>query len=86
VSDEKIEILGLRFKGDPICRAGKFGSFAREFGASFRGLEYPGLLKHSVLTHHRQAQGVAETIRFLSERLLTPRSRAVGAAGAAAPT
>jgi dienelactone hydrolase len=86
VSDEKIEILGLRYKGDPICRSAKFGSFTREFGASFRGLEYPGLLKHSVLTHHRQAEGVAETIRFLGERLLTRRARAAEAAGAAAPS
>lgn len=77
-------ILGLRFKGDPTCPAGRFRRLKREFGEAFEAIELddahanPAGPKpaHSVLTKHlidEEGQPTREalerTLSFLREHL-----------------
>jgi dienelactone hydrolase len=77
-------ILGLRFKGDPMCRAARFGMLRQEFGVAFEGIEIEDRYAnpkgkppaHSVLTRHLiDAEGeptqaaLARTLIFLREQL-----------------
>ena len=38
-SAEGVTVLGLRFTGDPMCRAERFETLRRELGAGFEGIE-----------------------------------------------
>jgi dienelactone hydrolase len=60
-------VLGLRFTGDPAV-GDRFDTLARELGAGFIAVEFPGR-RHSVLTEHRRAEGVARVLEFLHDRL-----------------
>lgn len=60
VTDDGARILGLRFKGDRVCRAERFQQLRATFGDAFEGIELddstanpkgPGP-PHSVLTNH----------------------------------
>ena len=77
-------ILGLRFKGDPMCKAARFESLRKEFGAAFECIELEDAdanpkgspPPHSVLTRHLiDADGqptraaLDRTLSFLKEQL-----------------
>jgi len=77
-------ILGLRFKGDPMCRAARFASLQREFGGAFESIELDDASAnpsgspppHSVLTRHLidtdgqpTRAALERTLAFLHERL-----------------
>jgi dienelactone hydrolase len=79
-------IVGLRFKGDPLCKAARFQTLRNEFGAAFESIEIDdqhanpkgSSPPHSVLTRHLiDAQGqptraaLNRTLSFLHEQLLT---------------
>lgn len=88
-AQEKIDkhgarILGLRFKGDPMCRAARFASLQKEFGDAFEPIEIDNQFAnpngspppHSVLTRHLiDAEGqptraaLERTLTFLTEQL-----------------
>lgn len=78
------KILGLRFKGDPMCKAARFASLRDEFGDAFEGIELEDEFAnpkgspppHSVLTRHLiDAAGqptraaLDRTLAFLKEQL-----------------
>lgn len=79
------KVLGLRFKGDPMCPPEKFASLRRELGDGFEGIELdddtanpdsPAPKPHSVLTVDlidRDGEATKEAakrvISFLRERL-----------------
>jgi dienelactone hydrolase len=78
------KILGLRFKGDPMCRAARFASLRREFGDAFESIEIDNHFAnpngspppHSVLTRHLidtvgqpTRAALDRTLSFLTEQL-----------------
>jgi hypothetical protein len=78
-------ILGLRFKGDPMCKAARFATLRAEFGTHFEGIELDDQHAnprgspppHSVLTRHLiddegqpTRAAVERTIAFLREQLV----------------
>jgi len=63
---EDIPVLGMRFEGDPLCRAARFDALREGFGARFRELVLPGA-KHSVLTTHFKDLSPADQSRVWSE-------------------
>lgn len=78
------KILGLRFKGDPMCRAARFAALRQEFGDAFEAIEIDNHFAnphgspppHSVLTRHLiDADGqptraaLDRTLSFLSQQL-----------------
>ena len=82
--DRGARILGLRFKGDPMCRAARFERLRNEFGAAFEAIELDDACAnpkgtsppHSVLTRHMlDTQGqptraaLERTLAFLREQL-----------------
>jgi dienelactone hydrolase len=86
IDNHGARILGLRFKGDPMCRAARFASLRNEFGAAFEGIEIDDQFAnpkgssppHSVLTRHLiDAEGqptrdaLTRTLSFLREQLVT---------------
>jgi dienelactone hydrolase len=77
-------ILGLRFKGDPMCRAARFAALQAEFGRHFEAIELEDAganplgspPPHSVLTRHLIDESgqptraaLERTIEFLREQL-----------------
>ena len=73
--DESIPVLGLRFRGDRLCRRARFESLRRGFGERFRGIEVDGG-GHSVLTMDFGAMSPGDQDRvwrglvgYLNERL-----------------
>ncbi len=80
------KVLGLRFKGDPMCPPEKFESLRRELGAGFEGIELddqyanpasPAPKPHSVLTvdlidrdGEPTKEAAKRVIAFFQERLL----------------
>lgn len=86
IDNRGARILGLRFKGDPMCKAARFASLRKEFGAAFESIEIDDRHAnpkgspppHSVLTRHLiDATGqptrlaLDRTLSFLREQLLT---------------
>lgn len=84
IKHQNARLLGLRFKGDPFCRAERFARLRDEFGDAFEGIELPDeaanpkAMKpvHSVLTNHlidEQGQptrkALDRTLAFLHEQL-----------------
>lgn len=84
VDRQGARILGLRFEGDPMCRAERFAHLREEFGDAFEGIEIadaaanPKGMKppHSVLTNHlidEEGQptraALDRTLAFLHEQL-----------------
>lgn len=76
---EGIPVLGLRFKGDSLCRRERFDALRAAFGERFRPVEVEGA-GHSVLTYHFDRLSSADKSRvwreltgFLKERLSSPR-------------
>lgn len=72
---EGIPVLGLRFTGDPLCRAARFKTLRDGFGERFRPIEVEGK-GHSVLTMQFASMDAADRARvwdgltgFLNERL-----------------
>jgi dienelactone hydrolase len=63
-------VLGLRYRGDKAVGT-RFDTLRAELGDRFRAVEFDGR-KHSVLTDHRQDEGVAAVLAFFRERLLVP--------------
>jgi dienelactone hydrolase len=78
------KILGLRFKGDPMCRAARFASLRQEFGDAFESIELDDACAnpkgsrppHSVLTRHLIDQdgqptraALDRTLAFLTAQL-----------------
>lgn len=62
-------VLGLRYTGDRAVGT-RFATLARLLGDKFIAVEFPGT-DHSVLTQHRQQEGVDRVLAFLHERLST---------------
>jgi dienelactone hydrolase len=60
-------VMGLRYTEDPAVGT-RFDTLRRELGDRFLAVEFPGK-KHSVLTEHRQQEGVDRVLAFLHERL-----------------
>jgi dienelactone hydrolase len=60
-------VMGLRYAGDPAVGT-RFDTLHRELGDRFIAVEFPGK-KHSVLTEHRQQEGVDKVLGFFHERL-----------------
>ncbi|MGH3745351.1 MAG: dienelactone hydrolase family protein [Mycobacteriales bacterium] len=60
-------VMGLRYTDDPAVGT-RFDTLRRELGDRFVAVEFPGR-KHSVLTEHRQQEGVDRVLAFLHERL-----------------
>ncbi|MFA5941341.1 MAG: dienelactone hydrolase family protein [Sinimarinibacterium sp.] len=84
IEHDDARILGLRFKGDPLCRAERFERLRDTFGDAFEGIEIDdrhakkgtALPPHSVLTTHlidRDGQptraALDRTLAFLGEQL-----------------
>lgn len=61
------QVLGLRYRDDPMTGT-RFDTLSRELGTQFLRVEFPGR-KHSVLTVHRQQEGVDRVLAFLTEKL-----------------
>jgi dienelactone hydrolase len=85
IDNHGVRILGLRFKGDPMCKAARFAALRAEFGSAFEGIEIDDRYAnprgspppHSVLTRHLiDTEGqptraaVERTIAFLREQLI----------------
>lgn len=62
------QVMGLRYRGDRAVGT-RFATLRRELGDGFIAVEFDGS-KHSVLTEHRQQEGVERVLAFLRERLL----------------
>jgi len=90
IEHQGARILGLRFKGDPLCRAERFETLRATFGPAFESIELDNrcakpdaaLPPHSILTTHlidRQGEPTREalerTLAFLGEQL-KPASQA----------
>jgi len=60
-------VMGLRYTEDAAVGT-RFDTLRRELGDRFLAVEFPGK-KHSVLTEHRQQEGVDRVLAFLHERL-----------------
>ncbi len=67
VKDRDCPVLGLRYRGDPAIGS-RFDTLQRELGSNFLAVEFPGR-KHSVLTEHRQQEGVDRVLAFLHQQL-----------------
>jgi dienelactone hydrolase len=67
VKDNGCPVMGLRYTGDPAVGS-RFDTLRRELGDRFIAVEFPGR-KHSVLTEHRQQEGVDRVLGFLTEQL-----------------
>lgn len=65
--DAGCPVLGLRYRDDPAVGT-RFDTLRRELGDNFTAVEFPGK-QHSVLTVHRQQEGVDRVLAFLHERL-----------------
>jgi dienelactone hydrolase len=85
IDNHVARILGLRFKGDPMCKAARFASLRSEFGPAFEGIEIGDQFAnpngspppHSVLTRHLiDAEGqptrdaLTRTLSFLRQQLI----------------
>ncbi len=84
IDQQGARILGLRFMGDPVCRAERFAHLRSELGDAFEGIEIPdeaanpqGMKPpHSVLTNHLidkdgepTRAALERTLAFLHEHL-----------------
>jgi dienelactone hydrolase len=65
------EVLGLRFVDDKLVGS-RFESLRRELGDAFIAVEFPGS-QHSVLTEHRQDEGVQRVLDFFRSKLQQER-------------
>lgn len=89
VADGSARVLGLRFKGDPMCPGARFERLRKELGDGFEGIELdassanPNAPKpaHSVITNHLIDEAgeptraaLDRTIAFLNERLRETRA------------
>ena len=88
---DDVQILGLRFTDDPLCRKGRFDAISEVFGDRFIRVEIDssesnahGIRRaaHSVLTEdfvdtegHPTKDAMDQVLAFLSERLLDPANR-----------
>lgn len=85
IARRQARILGLRFKGDPFCRAERFERLRAEFGTAFEAIEIEDRFAnpkgspppHSVLTRHLiDAAGqptraaLERTLQFFREQLV----------------
>jgi hypothetical protein len=85
INNQGVRILGLRFKGDPMCKAARFAALRAEFGDAFEGIEIDDQHAnpkaspppHSVLTRHLidgdgqpTRAALDRTLAFLREQLL----------------
>lgn len=63
-------VLGLRYTGDRLVGT-RFATLQALLGDRFRAVEFPSAhrTEHSVLTEHRQDEGVRAVLEFLAERL-----------------
>ncbi len=61
------QVLGLRYRGD-VMTGTRFDTLSDELGEQFLRVEFPGR-KHSVLTAHRQQEGVDRVLAFFTEKL-----------------
>jgi dienelactone hydrolase len=64
---EGCAILGLRYRNDKATGT-RFDSYRQQFGDKFIAVEFEGK-GHSVLTEHRQQEGVDRVLGFLKEKL-----------------
>lgn len=84
IDGQGARILGLRFKGDPMCKQGRFERLREEFGSAFECMEIDDVHAnpkgspppHSVLTRHLiDSEGqptraaLERTLSFLQEQL-----------------
>jgi dienelactone hydrolase len=84
-AEERLKVVGLRFAGDPICRAARFRCLSHELGEAFEAIELPDAVAnpraskppHCVLTLHLMDRDGEPTraaldrvLGFLRERLL----------------
>ncbi len=64
------QVLGLRFKGDPMVGK-RFETLTRELGDAFIKVEFEGH-RHSTVTTHRRQEGVDRVLAFFAEKLDAP--------------
>jgi hypothetical protein len=84
-AEERLQVIGLRFAGDPICRQARFRALRRELGDGFEAIELADSAAnarargppHCVLTLHlidRDGEptkaALNKVLGFLRERLL----------------
>jgi dienelactone hydrolase len=63
------EVLGLRFKKDPMVGS-RFRTLERELGGAFIKVEFEGM-GHSTVTEQRQQEGVDRVLSFFEAKLRT---------------
>lgn len=61
------EVLGLRYKSDPMVGK-RFETLTRELGDAFIRVEFAGI-KHSTVSTHRKHEGVDRVLAFFEEKL-----------------
>jgi dienelactone hydrolase len=66
---EGLEVLGLRYAGDPMSPAERFDHLRRQLGDSFIAVELPGK-QHSVLTEHLDVPSRDKVLDFFRQKLL----------------
>lgn len=72
-AQEGCQVLGLRFTGDKLVGT-RFDSLRALLGDAFIAVEFPSTKSsdHSVLTEHRQEEGVRQVIDFFEKKLSSP--------------
>ena len=68
-----LEVLGLRYAGDPMVPGERFEFLRQQLGDAFVCVEIPGK-KHSVLTEHLDAAARDQVLDLFRRKLLTGRS------------
>ena len=62
------EVLGLRYKGDPMAPRQRFDRLTEEIGDAFIRVELDGKL-HGTVTEHRSQVAVDAVLSFFEEKL-----------------
>jgi dienelactone hydrolase len=62
------EVLGLRYKGDPMVPRQRFERLTEEIGDAFIKVELDGKL-HSTVTEHRSQEAVDAVLAFFADKL-----------------
>lgn len=72
-AEEGCQVLGLRFTGDKLVGT-RFATLRERLGDAFIAVEFPSSKSsdHSVLTEHRQEEGVQQVIDFFTKKLVSP--------------
>ncbi len=86
LDEEDLTMLGLRFKGDPVCRDARFEYLKRTFGERFEAIELEpedaapgtGMAPHAVLTVHMVDDDPDSATRRVERRVIEFFTKALG--------